>query len=66
MAKKTTKLFPKCVDRRHDCHWFMEDDGTCALLNAINKHCKFFKTTLEVHLANEKHERLVLERKKAR
>ena len=65
MPKKITKLFPKCVDRRHDCHWFMED-GTCALLNAINKKCSFYKTTLEVALANEKRERLVLERKKER
>ena len=65
MSKKNTKLFPKCVDRRHDCHWFMED-GTCALLNAINKKCSFYKTTLEVALANEKRERLVQERKKAR
>lgn len=65
MPKKSKNLFPKCVDRRHDCHWFMED-GTCALLSAINKKCSFYKTTLEVALANEKRERLVLERKKAR
>ena len=57
MPKKKTQLFPKCVDRRHDCHWFLED-GTCALLNAKNKHCTFCKTTLEVHLANEKREEL--------
>ena len=65
MSKKTTKLFPKCVDRRHDCHWFMED-GTCALLNEINKKCSFYKTTVEVALAHEKRERLVMERKKTK
>lgn len=66
MSKKRTKLFPKCADRRHDCHWFMEDDGTCALLNAINKHCTFHKTNLEVALSKERHEQLLAERRKTR
>lgn len=65
MSKKSTKLFPKCVDRRHDCHWFMED-GTCALLNAKNKKCSFYKTTLEVALSKERHEQLLAERGKTR
>ena len=60
-TKNSKKWFPKCVDRRHDCHWIMED-GTCALLNVINKKCSFYKTTLDVALANEKRQRLCRER----
>ena len=63
--KKNDTFFPKCVDRRHDCHWFM-DDGTCALLNAINKHCTFFKTTFDVALSKERHEQLLAEGRKPR
>ena len=62
MSKNKT-FFPKCADRKHDCHWFM-DGGTCALLNAINKHCSFYKTTLGVALAHEQRENLVIKRKK--
>ena len=65
MAKKHKEFFPRCVDRRHDCHWMLED-GTCGLLNAENKHCSFYKTTLGVALAHEKRERLVRERGKTR
>ena len=65
MPKKHDAFFPRCVDRRHDCHWFMED-GTCALLNAINKHCTFYKTSLGVHLAHEHRRELVEGRKKTR
>ena len=63
--KKNHTFFTNCVYRKHDCHWFMED-GTCALLNAKNKHCTFYKTTLEVHLSNERHEELLAERRKTR
>lgn len=65
MSKKNETFFPKCVDRRHDCHWIMED-GTCALLNAINKNCSFYKTTLGVALSREKSRFLLNERKKTR
>ena len=65
MPKRNKTLFPKCVDRKHDCHWFMEG-GTCSLLNAINKKCSFYKTTLEVALAHEKGQSLVIERRKSR
>lgn len=63
MKKKS--MFPKCVDRRHDCHWIMED-GECSLLNAENKKCNFYKTSLGVYLANEHRENLVESRKKTR
>ena len=66
MPKKNKEFFPKCVDRRHDCYWFMEDDGTCSLLNAINKHCTFYKTLIDVALSKEKHQNLLKERNKTR
>ena len=60
-TKNTEKWFPKCVDRRHDCFWMMED-GTCSLLTQENKKCTFYKTMLGVALANEKRETLCRER----
>lgn len=58
---KHNEVFPKCVDKKRDCYWFC-DDGTCLLLSQRNKKCTFYKTIIQVALADEKRETLCRQR----